>query len=147
MLRRYRELDGLAVLTDQDRGEYERALDGKAPPMWRIPNTVREVEPPQADLTAKRIFAAGRYTSQKGYDMLIPAFAPVAEAHPDWELKLCGRGVDTQKLRTSWSTSSGWATASSWPGRPRTSRARWPRRRSTCSAPATRASRSCWWRR
>jgi len=31
--------------------------------------------------------------------MLIPAFAPVAAAHPEWELKLCGRGRDTQKLR------------------------------------------------
>ena len=99
MLRRYRDLDGLAVLTEQDRAEYETAMNGSAPPMWRIPNTVARVEPPRADLGAKRIFAAGRYTSQKGYDLLIPAFAPVAAAHPDWELKLCGRGRDTAKLR------------------------------------------------
>jgi glycosyltransferase involved in cell wall biosynthesis len=31
--------------------------------------------------------------------MLIPAFAPVAAAHPEWELKLCGRGKNTQQLR------------------------------------------------
>ncbi len=99
MLRRYRDLDGLAVLTEQDREEYGRAMNGTAPPMWRIPNTVARVEPPRADLSAKRIFAAGRYTAQKGYDFLIPAFAPVAAAHPEWELKLCGRGKDTQKLR------------------------------------------------
>ena len=99
MLQRYRGLDGLAVLTDQDRREYESAMNGTAPPMWRIPNTVARVEPPRADLSAKRIFAAGRYTGQKGYDMLIPAFAPVAAAHPEWELKLCGRGRDTEKLR------------------------------------------------
>ena len=99
MLRRYSGLDGLAVLTDQDRREYETAMNGTAPPMWRIPNTVARVEPPRADLSAKRIFAAGRYTGQKGYDMLIPAFAPVATAHPEWELKLCGRGRDTERLR------------------------------------------------
>jgi glycosyltransferase involved in cell wall biosynthesis len=99
MLRRYRDLDGLAVLTEQDREEYTRAMNGTAPPMWRIPNTVARVEPPRADLSAKRIFAAGRYTAQKGYDFLIPAFAPVAAAHPEWELKLCGRGKDTEKLR------------------------------------------------
>ena len=99
MIRRYRKLDGLAVLTEQDRAEYQAAMNGTAPPMWRIPNTVRDIEPPQADLSAKRIFAAGRYTGQKGYDMLIAAFAPVAEAHPDWELKLCGRGHDEAKLR------------------------------------------------
>ena len=60
--------------------------------MWRIPNTVREIEPPRADMSAKRILAAGRYTPQKGFDLLIHAFAPVADAHPDWELKICGRG-------------------------------------------------------
>jgi glycosyltransferase involved in cell wall biosynthesis len=98
MLRRYRRLDGLAVLTNEDMQDYDRSFNGDAPPMWRIPNTVRDIEPPQADMSAKRIFAAGRYTSQKGYDMLIPAFAPVAAAHPDWELKLCGRGVWTAKL-------------------------------------------------
>ena len=99
MLRRYPDLDGLAVLTEQDREEYRTAMNGSAPPTWRIPNTVARVEPPRADLSAKRIFAAGRYTAQKGYDLLIPAFAPVAQAHPDWELKLCGRGKNTEQLR------------------------------------------------
>jgi glycosyltransferase involved in cell wall biosynthesis len=99
MIRRYQRLDALAVLTDEDRGEYERAMNGTAPPMWRLPNTVREIEPPRADLAARRIFAAGRYTGQKGYDFLISAFATVAAKHPDWELKICGRGKDEGKLR------------------------------------------------
>src|SRR4030095_13088218 len=59
MIHRYGRLDALAVLTDQDRAAYETALDGSAPPMWRLPNTVRAIEPPRADLTARRIFAAG----------------------------------------------------------------------------------------
>jgi glycosyltransferase involved in cell wall biosynthesis len=99
MLRRYRDLDALAVLTDQDRQAYERAMNGTAPPMWRLPNTVREIEPPRADLSAKRIFAAGRYTPQKGYDYLIHAFAPVARAHPDWELKIFGNGHTKARLQ------------------------------------------------
>jgi glycosyltransferase involved in cell wall biosynthesis len=99
MVRRYRELDGLAVLTEQDRGEYTAAMNGSAPPMWRIPNTVREIEPPQADMSAKRILAAGRYTPQKGFDYLIHAFAPVAEAHPDWELVIFGSGRSRERLQ------------------------------------------------
>jgi glycosyltransferase involved in cell wall biosynthesis len=99
MLRRYRDLDALAVLTDEDMADYERSMNGTAPPMWRLPNTVREIEPPSADLSAKRIFAAGRYTPQKGYDMLLRAFAPVAERHPDWELKIFGRGKREKELR------------------------------------------------
>ena len=98
MVRRYHKLDGLAVLTDQDMEEYRAGMNGRAPRMWRIPNTVQDIEPPQADHSAKRIFAAGRHTPQKGYDLLIPAFAPVAAAHPDWELKICGRGQSTAML-------------------------------------------------
>ena len=99
MIRRYRDLDALAVLTEQDRDAYEQALDGAAPPMWRLPNTVRAIEPPRADLGAKRIFAAGRYTPQKGYDYLIHAFAPVARKHPDWELKIFGNGHTKARLQ------------------------------------------------
>jgi len=98
MIRRYGKLDGLAVLTDQDRAAYQQALDGSAPPMWRLPNTVRAIEPPRADLSAKRIFAAGRYTPQKGYDFLIHAWAPVAREHPDWQLKICGNGQSKSRL-------------------------------------------------
>jgi glycosyltransferase involved in cell wall biosynthesis len=101
MVKRYRDLDALAVLTEQDRAEYQGVLDGGAPPMWRLPNTVREIEPPRADLDAKRIFAAGRFVPQKGYDHLIRAFVPVARSHPDWELKVCGasKTKTTQRLR------------------------------------------------
>ena len=99
MLSHYHDLDGLAVLTEQDREDYATAMNGTAPPMWRIPNTVARVEPPRADLSAKRIFAAGRYTGQKGYDYLIQAFAPVARAHPDWELKVCGAGHARKRMQ------------------------------------------------
>ena len=99
MRRRYRRLDALVVLTERDREAYQRAMKAKAPPIWRIPNTVRGIEPPRADLAAKRIFAAGRYTRQKGYGYLIRAFAPVAAAHPDWELKICGDGHRKARLQ------------------------------------------------
>jgi glycosyltransferase involved in cell wall biosynthesis len=97
MARRYRKLDGLAVLTEQDRETYREVLDGSVP-MWRIPNTVKEIEPPRADLGAKRILAAGRMTPQKGFDFLIEAFTPLAAEHPDWELKICGTGVARPRL-------------------------------------------------
>jgi glycosyltransferase involved in cell wall biosynthesis len=99
IVRRYRDLDALAVLTDQDRDAYTRAMNGTAPPMWRLPNTVHDIEPPQADLAAKRIFAAGRYMRQKGFDFLITAFAPIAREHPDWELKVCGFGPLRKELQ------------------------------------------------
>src|SRR4051812_9497422 len=99
MLRRYGQLDALAVLTNDDMDAYRRALNGTAPPMWRLPNTVHDIEPPEAYLEAKRILAAGRFMRQKGFDFLIEAFAPIAREHPDWELKICGFGRWRQRLQ------------------------------------------------
>ena len=96
MPRFYPKLDALAVLTDRDRSEYERLLEGRVE-LVRIPNTVRQMDGPQADMDSKTVLAAGRLTAQKGFDLLIAAWARVAERHPDWRLRICGRG----ELRTS----------------------------------------------
>jgi glycosyltransferase involved in cell wall biosynthesis len=98
MRRRYGRLDALAVLTEKDRGDYRTWLDGRAPRLERIPNTVQTIDDRRADLDAKVVLAAGRLTSQKGFDMLIRAWATVAEQRPDWHLRICGRGVHRDKL-------------------------------------------------
>jgi glycosyltransferase involved in cell wall biosynthesis len=100
MPRQYPKLDALAVLTDQDRVAYEALLNG-SPPVTHIPNTVRPMGGPKADPSAKTILAAGRVTPQKGFDMLIKAFAQVAPDHPDWTLRILGRGdwlADLERL-------------------------------------------------
>jgi glycosyltransferase involved in cell wall biosynthesis len=88
--RRYRKLDAVAVLTDQDKREYEEFLDGKVL-LVSIPNAA-EIGGPPADLESRTMLAAGRLTRQKGFDMLIPAFGQVVRKHPDWRLRICGRG-------------------------------------------------------
>ena len=99
MVRHYDKLDVLAVLTEPDKRSYGERLNGRLR-LERIPNTVRDdLGPAQADLDAKVILTAGRLTRQKGYDLLIPAFAQVAEAHPDWRLRICGRGRDKEALQ------------------------------------------------
>jgi glycosyltransferase involved in cell wall biosynthesis len=97
MPRLYPRLDALAVLTERDRESYAALLDGGVRTV-RLPNTVRDMGPGRADLDAPVALAAGRLTPQKGYDMLIPAWAIVAARHPDWRLHICGDGKDRAKL-------------------------------------------------
>jgi glycosyltransferase involved in cell wall biosynthesis len=96
--RRYHKLDALVVLTEQDVANYQGALDGRGR-IVRIPNTVREMGGASADLSATTVLAAGRLRIQKGYDLLIPAWAQVAADHPDWRLRICGEGRERGHLR------------------------------------------------
>jgi glycosyltransferase involved in cell wall biosynthesis len=96
--RRYKRLDALVVLTDEDREKYAKVLDGRTP-IVRIPNSVAPMAGPNADLGATTVLAAGRLTPQKGFDMLIDAWVRVARERPDWRLRICGRGERHQEYR------------------------------------------------
>jgi glycosyltransferase involved in cell wall biosynthesis len=98
MVRHYPELDVLVALTERDVAAYGALLDGR-PPLVRIPNTVHAMGGPDPDLSRTTILAAGRLVSQKGFDLLIPAFAKVADEHPDWTLKICGKGKLRPELK------------------------------------------------
>lgn len=98
MKRHYPNLDALAVLTERDLNEYDKLLDGRVR-LARIPNTAREMPGPKADLSARTVLAAGRLTRQKGFDLLLEAFASFTASHPDWKLKICGRGHLRDDLR------------------------------------------------
>jgi glycosyltransferase involved in cell wall biosynthesis len=95
---RYDRLDVLAVLTEPDMRSYAERLDGRLR-LERIPNTVRDdMGAASADLDAKTIITAGRFTRQKGYDLLIPAFGQVVARHPEWRLRIFGGGQDRAML-------------------------------------------------
>jgi glycosyltransferase involved in cell wall biosynthesis len=95
----YPHLDALVTLTDRDLGDYAELLQGVH--LASIPNSSREMGGQKARLDEKTVLAAGRLRRQKGFDRLIRAFGPVAAAHPDWRLRICGRGrlrEDLQRL-------------------------------------------------
>lgn len=96
--KRYRRLDALAVLTEEDLQEYDKVLRGGTR-LVRIPNSVAPMAGPNADLDAKTVLAAGRLTPQKGFDMLIEAWVRVAREQPDWRLRICGRGERHEEYR------------------------------------------------
>ncbi|MBO2452191.1 glycosyltransferase family 4 protein [Actinomadura barringtoniae] len=100
ILRDYPRLDAVVSLTRKDQYEYRQALgDDGGVRVEQIPNPLHTLDVPQTDHTGKVVAAAGRLTRQKGFDLLILAFAKVVDRHPDWRLHIYGSGKAEPKLR------------------------------------------------
>jgi len=97
--RRYGGLTALTVLTSAALADYREALVGRAVRVVRIPNALPRLDGGMAKSDAKVMIAAGRLGPQKGFDLLIQAYAEVAAAHPDWELRIFGSGRLEDQLK------------------------------------------------
>jgi len=84
-------------------GEIYRGLEslGARPRrLWYAPNCVDmdrwrpQTRPPENAEPGKQLLFVGRFSPQKGLDVLLDAFAIVLEKHPDTRLRLYGGGED-----------------------------------------------------
>ena len=82
-----KRLDRFVVLTEEDKA------------LWTELNNVIVIPDPLAfhiddisPLTNKRVIAVGRYVYQKGFDLLLQAWAKIENQHSDWELVVYGMG-------------------------------------------------------
>ncbi|MEZ5121065.1 MAG: glycosyltransferase family 4 protein [Solirubrobacterales bacterium] len=94
--RTLRRLDALVVLTEDDRRDYARLAPIR---VVRIPNAVPRLDGGISDVRAPVVVAAGRLLSQKGFDLLVEAWARVAAQRPDWQLRIYGSGAEGPALR------------------------------------------------
>ncbi|MEU8803654.1 glycosyltransferase family 4 protein [Spirillospora sp. NPDC048819] len=98
VVRAYRRLTVLSVLTAPARAGYEAALAGSGVRIVRIPNA----SPPLPGRPSRRehevVLAAGRLVANKGFDLLIRAYAPIAAEHPGWTLRIFGSGLRRERL-------------------------------------------------
>ena len=93
--RGYGRLDRLTVLSADDARDYGALLGDR---VALIANPVEELDGGVSDQSAPVVVAAGRLTTQKGFDLLIDAWRPIAAAHPDWTLRIYGSGPERAEL-------------------------------------------------
>jgi glycosyltransferase involved in cell wall biosynthesis len=93
----YPRVDAVAVLTHRDRDDYQRLAPGTR--VVRIPNAVHSLKQKPSTCASKIAIAAGRFRTQKGFDMLIPAFRQAVEDDSEWQLRVYGFGEKGPLLR------------------------------------------------
>lgn len=82
-----KQLDQFVVLTHED-ATYWKGLSN----LTVIPNPITIEQGAVSDCSSKQVIAVGRYTYQKGFDLLIYAWKIVHEKYPDWTLNIYGGG-------------------------------------------------------
>ena len=86
-----KKLDQFVVLTDEDRRNWHE-LDN----VTTIPNPLNVFPTIESNQSARKVIAAGRYCYQKGFDLLLRAWAIVNEKHKDWRLDIYGAGKNVE---------------------------------------------------
>ena len=82
-----KKLERFVVLSNEDKQQWTELKN-----VTVIPDPLAFFPDKTASLTRKQVIAVGRYTYQKGFDLLIDAWKFVHEKHPDWNLKIYGEG-------------------------------------------------------
>lgn len=95
LIKQLKRLDRFVVLTKEDSKNWPELTN-----LVVIPNFVFSNTSLKSDLSSKRVVAVGRYSWQKGFDMLIDAWKIVSARHSDWHLDIYGSGdnISYQKL-------------------------------------------------
>lgn len=87
LIKKVKKLDRFIVLTHEDKEKWHEISKTEV-----IPNPIPNLSPDISNLKNKKVIAVGRYTYQKGFDLLIEAWRRVIEKHADWTLNIYGSG-------------------------------------------------------
>lgn len=87
MIREIKKLDRFIVLSHEDKAMWTE-LDN----IEVIPNPLSFYPDKVSDVSASKVIAVGRYTWQKGFDLLMDAWKIITVQYPEWKLSIYGSG-------------------------------------------------------
>jgi len=90
LIRKLKKLDQFIVINQEDKEQWYE-LDN----VTVISNPLPSFPTKKSDCSSHQVIAVGRYSYQKGFDLLINSWALVSKKHPDWRLKIYGEGEGT----------------------------------------------------
>ncbi|MCE8624142.1 glycosyltransferase family 4 protein [Bacteroides fragilis] len=93
-LKHLKSLSKLVILTHEEVNLWPELSN-----LYVIPNPIATFGNQLSDCSQKQVMAAGRYSDEKGFDLLIETWAIVSPKHPDWTLRIYGDGGLRTKLQ------------------------------------------------
>ena len=91
LVSKLKRLDKFVVLTEEDYNNWPELNN-----VVVIPDPLTFSSSTYSPLTERRVIAVGRYVYQKGFDLLLKAWAIVEKECPDWMLTIVGQGERLQ---------------------------------------------------
>lgn len=88
---RIKSYDCFVVLTQEDKESWKSIRN-----IHVINNCIPQIPLLFSSHTEQVVFSAGRITYQKGFDLLVQAWALVTKKFPDWKLVICGGGTENE---------------------------------------------------
>lgn len=87
LVSKLKHLDQFVVLTEEDKKAW-----AELPNICVISDPLSFCPTQRSSLSIKRVIAVGRYVYQKGFDLLLQAWATIEKQYSDWELVVFGDG-------------------------------------------------------
>ncbi|MDR9797200.1 glycosyltransferase [Aeribacillus pallidus] len=97
ILKYYRQVSKFLLLTEKDKEYFENQGFNNCDVIYN-PTTFRQKTNPQEIYANKTVVSTGRLVDDKGFDVLIEAFAKVSEDIPEWKLHIYGDGPAKESL-------------------------------------------------
>ena len=96
----YRYATSVVTLTPDALQYFPEAIQRRGSAIPNPVSSAPEINLARANGRRRMVVAMGRLAYEKGFDLLISAFAMVAANHPGWSLTIWGEGDDRQALET-----------------------------------------------